>query len=68
MYYVIEVQTGNTGAVVPFVFDNKEDAEAKYHALLSVAAKSDVPKHGAILFNDDLFVSKQEVYCHTVDE
>lgn len=68
MYYVIEVQTGDTGAVLPFVFDNKAAAEAKYHALLSVAATSDVPKHGAILFNDDLFVSKQEVYNHAVQE
>lgn len=68
MYYVIEVQTGNTGAVIPFAFDNKADAESKYHALLSVAATSDVPKHGAILFNDDLFVSKQEVYTHAVQE
>ena len=67
MYYVIEVQSGTSGAVIPFVFDNKADAESKYHALLSVAATSDVPKHGAMLFNDDLFVSKQEMYCHVVD-
>lgn len=68
MYYVIEVQTSTTGAVIPFAFDNRQDAEAKYHSLLSVAATSSVPKHGAILFDDNLFNLKQEVYTHKVNE
>ena len=64
MFYVIEVQTNTTGAVLPFAFDNQPDAEAKYHDLLRVAAKSNVPKHGAMLLNEDLFVLKQELYVH----
>lgn len=64
MYYVIEIQTGAAGAVIPFVFDGQPEAEAKYHSLLAAAAVSDVPKHGAMLFTEDLFTVKQEVYVH----
>ena len=67
MYYVIEVQTAATGAALPFTFTDRNEAEAKYHELLSVAAKSSVPKHGAMLFTDDLFVLKQEVYVHATE-
>lgn len=65
IYYVIELQTGVTGACVPFAFNDRADAEAKYHTLLAVASKSDVPKHGVIMVNADGFVIKSEVYDHT---
>lgn len=68
MYYVIEIQTSTTGAVIPFAFTNKNEAEAKYHDLLRVAAVSQVPKHGAMLFTDDGFVLKSEMYNHVVEE
>lgn len=66
MFYVIEIQTGTeTGAILPFTFTDRSQAEAKYHALLAVAAVSEVAKHGAMLFTDDGFVLKSEVYDHT---
>lgn len=68
MYYVIEIQTATTGAVIPFTFTNKNEAEAKYHDLLRVAAVSQVPKHGAMMFTDDGFVLKSEMYNHVVEE
>lgn len=64
MFYVIEIQTSTTGAVIPFVYTDRNEAESKYHSLLSVAAVSKVPKHGATLFTDDGFVLKSEVYNH----
>ena len=65
MFYVIEVQTfSDTGSVIPFSFTNQPEAEAKYHALLSVCAVSSVPKHGAMLFDADGFVIKKEMYIH----
>ena len=65
IYYVIEIQTlNNSGAVIPFSFTDRNQAEAKYHSLLAVCATSDVPKHGAMLFNDDGFIIKSEVYNH----
>lgn len=50
MYLVIEVQDdGNHVGTLSYEFDNYEDAEAKYHTILSVAAKSSVRCHGAII-------------------
>lgn len=69
MFYVIEIQTNaETGSVIPFAFINRDEAEAKYHSLLAVAAMSQVPKHGAMIFNDDGFVIKSEVYNHVTLE
>ena len=67
MFYVIEFQTGTTGAVIPFAFDNQPDAESKYHTLLAVAAKSGVPKHGVMLCDENLRVMKLEVYPHPAE-
>lgn len=65
VFFVIESQVNNgSGALITFSFDNRPDAEAKYHTLLAVAAKSAVQKHGVMLCNEDLFVLKQEVYTH----
>lgn len=66
IFYVIELQSSTTGAVISFAFTNQPDAEAKYHELLAVAAKSAVPKHGAMLISGDGFVIKEEFYDHTV--
>ena len=69
MFYVIEIQTQTeTGAVIPFSFVDRNQAEAKYHTLLAVCATSNVPKHGAMLFNDDGFIIKSEVYNHVQPE
>lgn len=68
MFYVIEIQTSNTGSVIPFVYTDRNDAEAKFHSLLAVAAVSEVPKHGAMLFTDDGFVLKSEVYNHQEEQ
>ena len=68
IFYVIELQSSTTGAVISFAFTNQPDAEAKYHELLSVAAKSAVPKHGAMLISEDGFVVKEEFYDHTTPE
>ena len=67
MFYVFEIQTTSTGAVNTFVFDNRADAEAKYHEILMYASKSTVKKHGAMILTEDLFIIKQEIYCHDVE-
>lgn len=65
MFYVLEIQTDEgTGTIIPFTFSNRNEAEAKYHSLLAVAAVSKVEKHGSMLFTDDGFVLKSEVYNH----
>ena len=61
MFYVIEFQTGSTGAALVNTYDNRPDAEEKYHQILQAAAKSDVPKHGALIINGNLFEIKHEL-------
>lgn len=70
VFYVLEIQTGDeSGAVIPFTFTDRNLAEAKYHSLLAVCATSSVKKHGAMLFNEDGFILKSEVYNHeAIDE
>lgn len=61
-YYVIEFQTTNgVGAAIPYAYSDPAEAEAKYHAILSAAAKSSVEKHGAILITEDLFLKYHEL-------
>ena len=64
IYYVIELQTGETGACIPFAYADRADAEEKYHQVLQYAAKSDIRKHGAMIVTEDGFVVKKEVYVH----
>lgn len=68
MYVVIELQTAGTTSVIPFAFDDKNQAEAKYHQLLSVAATSTVPKHGVVMITGEGLFLKSECYDHTVTE
>lgn len=69
VYFVVETQVDNgVGACIPLAFTDRDQAEAKYHQLLSVAAVSNVDKHGVILMNEDLFVIKKEVYVHISED
>ena len=69
MYYVIEFQTGSTGAALVNTYTSRDDAEQKFHQVMAAAAKSAVPKHGCMIITDDLFVLKEELaYRELVDE
>lgn len=69
MYFVLEIQiNGDTGSILPFSFNNREDAEAKYHAVLTVAATSDVKKHSAVLMAENGVTLKTESYFHRDEE
>jgi len=63
-YYVVEIQTGETGALLYYQCDDRAEAEGKYHHILSIAAQSSVWKHGAMLLNEDLEPIKSEIYKH----
>jgi len=54
-YIVLEIQkfADGTIAVPPInTYENFFDALARYHTILAVAAKSDVPLHSAVILND----------------
>ena len=64
VYFVIETQVNETGAVNVFPFQDRNDAESKYHEILMYASKSTVKKHGAMICTEDMFIIKSEVYNH----
>lgn len=64
MYFVLEIQINETGSILPYAFDNQADAEAKYHSILAVAAKSNVAKHSAVLMAENGITLKKESYFH----
>lgn len=66
-YIVIELQTNDNGAIGNFVwaFDERNQAEAKYHAVLSVAAVSELPMHAASLLQSDGRLLACASYDHT---
>ena len=65
-FTVIEMQNGVVGANV-WTYDNINDAEAKYHSVLAVAAKSNVDVHAAALLNETGFCIKHENYIHATE-
>ena len=48
MFIVMEIQTSEQVATIVNAYDDRNQAENKYHAILSAAAVSAVPKHGAV--------------------
>ena len=61
-YTVIEVQNAGTPAVLTTAFTDLPHAKAKYHAILTAAAVSSVPYHGAFILRSDGILTDNEVY------
>ena len=69
-YYVVEIQTnadGTSGNLV-FAFDNRPDAEEKFHQVSAVAAKSAVLVHSVAMLTREGALVKNESYTHPVEE
>lgn len=68
MFIVIEIQTSAQVATIVNAYDNRNTAEQKYHQILSAAAVSAVPKHGAVMLTDEGVRLKGECYIHEQEE
>ena len=65
IYYVIELQSGDSGAGIITPFTDKTLAEVDFHQKAAFAAASSARKHGVIMVNEDGFQIKDpEVYEH----
>lgn len=55
MYIVMEIQTNADGTVGNFVFAYADvnQAYAKYHSILAAAAASTLPRHSAVILEND---------------
>jgi len=65
-YLVIEIQTNTDGTVgnLVFAYDDRNQAESKYHAVLSAAAISALPMHTCVLFQSDGVLLARQSYMH----
>ena len=66
-FLVIELQVNgdSTGNIVT-THDTRNDAESKFHLVLSAAAVSNVEKHSAVLLTDEGTVLDTKCYRHDV--
>ena len=65
-YLVIEIQTNADGKVSNLVhsYDDRNEAESKFHAVLSAAAISALPVHSCALMSNECILLKQGCYKH----
>ena len=61
MFYVIEFQTGSTGAAIVATKTTQEEALQAFHTIMAAASVSSVPQHGAMIVTGDMFVLKKEL-------
>lgn len=66
MYIVFEIQTNNDGSLgtLTYTFDDLNQAESKYHQVLTSAAVSALPKHACVMMSEEGFYLKNECYKH----
>lgn len=68
-YIVIEIQVNWDGTVGNLVtaHDSREQAESKYHAVLSAAAVSKIMKHSAVIMDEEGAVYGSMCYRHEME-
>lgn len=69
MFWVIEIQLRTDGKWYEFVwhYEDRNHAEAKFHAVLSEAAVAEIPVNGAILFDDKGIYYERKVYDRSAE-
>ena len=69
-YLVIELQTNAEGSVANIVtaYTDRNQAESKYHLILTSAAVSSVPTHAAAIFTNEGQLLERHVYHHAIPE
>lgn len=67
MYIVMEIQKTDAQTVAQLVTTHatREEAEQKYHLVLSAAAVSAVPVHAAVMLSDEGNTVRSEKYAHS---
>lgn len=66
MFAVLELQKTDNGlAVISTTYDERSEAESKYHDILHYASVSSVAIHSAVIMSEDGCLLKRECYTHT---
>ena len=68
MYIVLEIQKVDESSVGTLInsYENRNEAESKYHTVLAAAAISTIPQHSAIMMEDNCVPIKFDGYDHPV--
>lgn len=69
-YIVLELQTNTDGTVsnLVYAYTDRNEAEQKYHFILSSAAVSQLPAHAAVLLTGDGRMLASQCYRHEESE
>ena len=67
MYVVLEIQAGETISTIVNSYTDRLQAEQAYHQILMAAAVSNIPKHSAIIMDDEGMRINSQVYVHEVE-
>lgn len=69
-YLVIEIQTNSDGSVgnLVYAYDDRNQAESKYHTVLASAAISALPAHAAVLLTSDGRQLEYKCYHHITED
>ena len=70
MYLVLEIQTMENGQVAHLLTQHADgnQAESKYHTILASAAISNLPKHSAVILDEEGSVFSSQCYKHGESE
>ena len=65
MYVVIEIQKNdNKISTYTDAYDDKHQAENKFHSILAQAAISDIDVHSAVILTEEGYIDKCQSYNH----
>ncbi len=70
MYIILETQTNvdTTVGILITSYENRNEAESKYHQILMSAAINNLPLHTAFMLTDEGYTIKSECYKHEQSE
>lgn len=68
MFIVIELQITEQVAALVNSYEDRNEAENKYHEILMYAAKSSMKKHGAVMMKEEGVLIKRECYTNESEE
>lgn len=67
MYIVIEIQkTGKQVSTLTYAYENQNEADSKFYAIMSAAAISSVPTHSAMVIDEKCAIYQCATYEHPI--
>lgn len=70
MYFVCEIQkqSGSAASYIMSQYEDRMEAESKFHQILSYAAVSTLETHSAVIFDEEGTAQANQFYHHGGEE